>query len=439
MNSNSNSNFNNSSLSPAGSIGASVSRDGVPSLRFANSSANAARLQQSSTLGTVVKWWSCGSAAVESSDAEPVLHTKWIWLLTYSRASFNLFADVIKAEMPGTSPGRRQPVRGVASHQEDSLMVPSQPSRLATSQPSSHNVNFPPSNLESPQLQNQYRPFSSGMPAPAAAVPIVRGTSSGAVLLPDSPPSTPPASPRLSNRTFPSLVHRHVPESEASNESRDEVFGREHQHTLISQAANALLDTKEDAAAPSSKPRSSNTASSFKGSLSTLNHAEGHLMPATPEMSPANGVRHCAAASARHFLRRIFEDFPEEGNAEDAGVELVCPGWHGAILISDDPDDVSEEGKSKRTLYVSMPTTIDHSLLREHVLAILDAACDRLACETVVICLEREMKDFATVVHGLCYVGGQVVSMGNRHGADEADKCQGFMPKRGLVFVSVEL
>lgn len=146
-------------------------------------------------------------------------------------------------------------------------------------------------------------------------------------------------------------------------------------------------------------------------------------MPATPEISPDNDVRHYAQKSARAFLQRIFGNVNDDVSIEDAGVELVSPGWTGAViktgvdhsvmstsLASATSSSASSSSDSQRTLYVSMPKVVDSSLLREQVLSILDAASDKLGCEHVMICLQSHMRDFSTVLHGLCYVGGQVVA-----------------------------
>ncbi|KDN43427.1 hypothetical protein K437DRAFT_257487 [Tilletiaria anomala UBC 951] len=51
--------------------------------------------------------------------------------------------------------------------------------------------------------------------------------------------------------------------------------------------------------------------------------------------------------------------------------------------------------------------------LRESLLSVLDHASEKLGCEKVVICVERHTtRDFKSLLHGLCYVGGQVVSYG---------------------------
>jgi len=47
--------------------------------------------------------------------------------------------------------------------------------------------------------------------------------------------------------------------------------------------------------------------------------------------------------------------------------------------------------------------------LRHAVLNILDLASEELSCSTVVFVLERNRPDLADLLHGLCYVGGQVL------------------------------
>ncbi|KAN0060466.1 hypothetical protein ACQY0O_007797 [Thecaphora frezii] len=440
--------------------------------------------------------------------------------------------------MPGTSPGRRQPVRGVASqingadhvrrienlnHPVTSASLPWEtPIQRATShlaatttttvagrsytddrsqpqQPSSswelvgtqqhhHSYNQAIDAQRQQQQQHQQhemtrlrdtsgrRPFSSGFPAPATAVPIFRGPRSGPSLeLPDSPPSTPPQSPPLTPRALGDLEV--VPELSARDDDQEALgtplaamsFSR-HQN-LLAEATGAIFGSVSGPQ-QHSPPRLS--GSDKAQPLAMRSAGAAGLMPATPEVSPDQEVQHFAVKSAKAFFHRIFKDFSEQARVEDAGVELVCPGWSGAVLktsgsasseaavphsesYSSDASNSSgtSSADSKRTLYVSMPSLVDQSQLREHVLALLDAASEKLGCDSVVLCLDRQMRDFAMVLHGLCYVGGQVVSVGRSsssggqeaeastssswHSAPDVEAISGFAPRQGLVLIGIEL
>ncbi len=144
---------------------------------------------------------------------------------------------------------------------------------------------------------------------------------------------------------------------------------------------------------------------------------------------------------------------------EDAGIELLCPDWGGAVLIAqgssnvdmssaddstEEDDDDDDDQSTVRTLYLSLPSSITNASsssgasrssrpaslsssrtrnprnnettlplqLRETLLKVLDHASDKLECDKVIISVERAMPDFKSLLHGLCYVGGQVVSYG---------------------------
>ncbi|WFD36483.1 ATP-binding cassette long-chain fatty acid transporter pxa2 [Malassezia cuniculi] len=135
--------------------------------------------------------------------------------------------------------------------------------------------------------------------------------------------------------------------------------------------------------------------------------------PATPDISPANGAHHHPDQSAATFVRRIFTrlDDAVPYAAEDAGVELACPGWSGAVVERTHTTH-SPRDPARRTLYVHMPANMDRSRLRDNVLAVLDLASERAAAGRVVFCLERSTRDLVSLLHGLLYVGGHVVSAG---------------------------
>ncbi|CDS00796.1 hypothetical protein [Sporisorium scitamineum] len=425
------------------------------------------------------------------------------------------------------NPGRSAPVRGVASQQAstssnlstsdgisarpDAAIAMSPLSRPSTNQQYSYQ---PSSSSNHPSGWD--RPYSSGVPAPAVAVPIFRASHAAAGVaasphgarrhasatqLPDSPPDTPPHSPGLQPVRLPSFVeprelsqpqrispprasdlHEQHPlswtlpspasayhadvssdaiytgqtpcDSELETDAEPDFSDEASQATLdqLTEAAQSLL-LHPDANRSKSQTNDSGISTHSRNALSV------ELMPATPEISPDNDVRHHAQKSAHTFLHRIFANVPQNLAVEDAGVELVSPGWSGAVIksgalasnqVSSSFTSTSSSDSSadtQRTLYVSMPSVVDASLLREQVLAVLDAASEKLGCESVMVCLNKAMRDFATVLHGLCYVGGALVAAakeaeelgGGQNKLPNTDPISGLQLQNGLVLVAIEL
>ncbi len=77
----------------------------------------------------------------------------------------------------------------------------------------------------------------------------------------------------------------------------------------------------------------------------------------------------------------------------------------------------------------------------------LDAASEKLGCDSVMVCLNKAMRDFASVLHGLCYVGGALVaaakqaelSGGGQDKLPGADPISNLQLKQGLMLVAIEL
>ena len=252
-------------------------------------------------------------------------------------------------------------------------------------------------------------------------------------------------------------------DSELESDADSDISDDTSQATLdqLTQAAQSLL-LHSDAGRTKSQhhPRSHEAGdASITAHRNTLSV---ELMPATPEISPDNDVRHHAQKSAHAFLHRIFAHVPHNLAVEDAGVELVSPGWSGAVIKSGaapSPHASSSfsstcssdsSADTQRTLYVSMPSIVDASLLREQVLAVLDAASEKLGCDSVMVCLDRAMRDFASVLHGLCYVGGAMVAAAKQAEQVEqlgvqqnklphTDPISGLQLRDGLVLVAIEL
>lgn len=196
-------------------------------------------------------------------------------------------------------------------------------------------------------------------------------------------------------------------------------------HTAIVHHEDAAMRT--DSPAPLAVPTTSELRS-------VLDHAAKFGVPGTPDMSPANmDARHLPTATAEAFVRRVFVDWNASDlyKAEDAGVELLCPGWTGAV-IQKRVDDVP--GGVERALYVQLPLSFDRSRLRDNMLRILDTASDGVSASRVVFCLERNIPDLASLLHGMCYVGGHLSSI---HG--QRDEWIQAVPLSSLVLVTVVL
>lgn len=360
------------------------------------------------------------------------------------------------------------------------------------------------------------RPYSSGVPAPAVAVPIFRaahavdGSASlhsghrraNTAQLPDSPPDTPPHSPGLHPVRLPTLLEPQSPsQMQRLSPSRRSDFGEQLPYSgsrpLPAQARSA--DVSADAIytgqTPCDSEMDSDAESDFsddasqatldqltQAAQSLLLHSEANrakaqeqandssipahrnarsveLMPATPEISPDNDVRHHAQKSAHTFLHRIFANVPRDLAVEDAGMELISRGWSGAVIKSGAASPVQastslnstsssdSSADTQRTLYVSMPPVVDATLLREQVLAVLDAASEKLGCDVVMVCLNKAMRDFASVLHGLCYVGGALVAAAKQSeqlgvgptNLPDTDPISGLQLKSDLVLVAIEL
>ncbi|KAJ1032255.1 hypothetical protein NDA18_001747 [Ustilago nuda] len=432
-------------------------------------------------------------------------------------------------------PGRSAPVRGVASQQASTPLTSNIANEGTTSsslpQPSIHRAQQQQQQQQQPQ---QYtfpsssttnhpmgwdRTHSSGVPAPAVAVPIFRAAHANnissaashvaphhanAAHLPDSPPDTPPHSPGLAPVRLPALVEpRPLSQQHVSPPRQPISYERSFTHTItrdagvsvdviytgqtpcdseleddvesdfsddasqatldqLTQAAQTLLLHSDFSSSKSQQQQNSRSHEAADSSISIAhrNALPIELMPVTPEISPDNDVRHHAQKSAHSFLDRILVGVLRNLSVEDAGVELVSPGWSGAVIKSGPAGPActsssfsstcssDSSAETQRTLYVSMPAVVDASLLREQVLAVLDAASEKLGCDSVMICLDRAMRDFASVLHGLCYVGGAMVASardkkeevgGGQNKLPDVDPVSGLQLRKGLILVAIEL
>ncbi|PKI83509.1 hypothetical protein MVES1_002643 [Malassezia vespertilionis] len=212
---------------------------------------------------------------------------------------------------------------------------------------------------------------------------------------------------------------------------------------------NFEAPSSENCFTTSRRERNSYAESSVAG---LLYHTARFDLPGTPEMSPANGdIHHHPLATAEAFMRRIFPYWNEPNTralkVEDAGLELLCPGWTGAVVQKHDtatsittglaPNEKANElgfEPDLRSLYVHMPQSCLRSHLRDYMLKILDMASDEVHVGRVVFCLERSLPDLHSLVLGFCYVGGHVASM-----AGQTDDWLALQPLPSLMLVAVPL
>jgi hypothetical protein len=233
--------------------------------------------------------------------------------------------------------------------------------------------------------------------------------------LPLSPPSTPPTSPR-EEASSTSWASRAGASAKETTERHNEARLREALVSIAIQNKPELPDT------PDSTPV-------------VLSPAE--LM-----------VRHQPSLCARDFVQTVLPRLRAIGQGgrrylvEDAGMELVCPGWTGAVLVDakahTNPSTQSKSASSsfsstrmsrtsshsshqlthpRRTLLTRIAASLlDTADLRSSILDALDHATEKLQVDNVVFVLDRSGLDdekFRAIVHGLCYVGASVVGHGS--------------------------
>ncbi|WFD00813.1 hypothetical protein MYAM1_003565 [Malassezia yamatoensis] len=248
-----------------------------------------------------------------------------------------------------------------------------------------------------------------------SAQPIHLSTTVPISTLPLSPPPSPPLRPRRS----PSDTARIAADHDTSLDPVREAEPHPATNRWLSDSMNPLDHT-----------------------VQLLRHAAQFDVPSTPDMSPANQeLHHYPTQAAEAFMRRIFLDWNHSGQfqAEDAGVELVCAGWTGAVAQKLDLP-TSSQGKlplnpGTRSLYVHMPRSCDRSLLRDHILQLLDLASERVRAERVVFCLERNLPDLHSLLRGLYYVGGHITPSRS----NSLDSWTEFHAIPSLIFCSVHV
>lgn len=122
---------------------------------------------------------------------------------------------------------------------------------------------------------------------------------------------------------------------------------------------------------------------------------------ATPPLTPENCVAIPQPQKYTAFPAALFPEHASTitkcsvplqitSNSTWEGFELSLPGW-------------------SKTLYVD-GSRATHAHLRESVVALLDLADEQLECSSVIIALRRDSPELDGLIHGLMYVGGQVVT-----------------------------
>jgi len=284
----------------------------------------------------------------------------------------------------------------------------------------------------------------------------------------------------------------------SNNSAAEEEEGTEHLSDLqeeeqVTQLSHQLLSFSRPISmpdTPAATPESLQYASIGRSSSTSTSS-----FPSGPQLE----VSHRPTFSARAFMVELFpalEDklFSARGNgkskksknrglkegwlAEDAGVELIenCHGWRGAVLDRNGAvmRKAGRGDSEKRVLYVSMPlgsgnktsggiepqsnlnkestssnlrtpTTYQSSAsLRTTVLSLLDFASDSLhpPCGALVLSIEKGLLangELPGLLHGLCYVGGNVVSFNGEKEEGSEEGGAGEKPKEGVVLVRIEL
>ncbi|CAD6887424.1 unnamed protein product [Tilletia controversa] len=96
----------------------------------------------------------------------------------------------------------------------------------------------------------------------------------------------------------------------------------------------------------------------------------------------------------------------EKGDSDDVLNEKISP--------LERPAPVRRISRLSSSAAAATASSAVAATLRHAVLNILDLASETLDCTTVVFVLERDRADLADLLHGLCYVGGQVLHVKGR-------------------------
>jgi len=182
--------------------------------------------------------------------------------------------------------------------------------------------------------------------------------------------------------------------------------------SLDSVSSMAVIDTlSSDLSSPLSSP-STSPASSFGSSVtgsssfaSMLNKGGNKSTFAAPMLSPASSTDSLDffGPAGVTFLDRVF---PTSDMGRSAlNVDSKLTGWSLALVEGHD---------GSRTVYAKGSNSVDVRS-RENVIALLDHADEELACDQVVVVLEKKDSDLAETLHSLLYIGGSVIPASAGH------------------------
>ncbi|UZJ53823.1 hypothetical protein CBS101457_003143 [Exobasidium rhododendri] len=309
---------------------------------------------------------------------------------------------------------------------------------------------------------SQLRHQTSRPAVPMQMMPMSASSNAldNSTFLPPSPPSTPTSSPQ----------HGSWLSDRESVGMRENMSSNDEEHTQLRQVLQSMARQEAQ---------------------------HKFELPETPEstpltMSPAELlILHRPNVSAQRFTTTILPRLSAIGQGgrryliEDAGMELVCPGWTGAVLIDTKPsltavnvmksksmsssisssrmshssssasNTRATSSKPRRILLTKIAASLmDTKDLRSSILDALDHATEKLQVENVVFVLDRTGLDdakFRAMVHGLCYVGASIVGHGSHgdgtnksnnqaSGGDEEEDVHA--PRQvspGLVLLSVDV
>lgn len=207
---------------------------------------------------------------------------------------------------------------------------------------------------------------------------------------------------------------------------------------------SSLSPTPYGTPCAASAPTTAATELSTASSTPSASRGKGlaFMQSIFPRFNLERARRRVAHRAAQRKLSVPSQPDEDSVKIEDAELEPVVAGWTGAVLAvrqawscgrgeggSDADLDSSEDEvdpRAVRTLYGSLPLAsaqfvaggpreADASLpteLREALLHLMDHASETLRCDRIVLSVQADMPIFRSLLHGLCYVGGYVVSYG---------------------------
>jgi len=222
----------------------------------------------------------------------------------------------------------------------------------------------------------------------------------------------PPISARWTSGSSrgPDIDHEQMPSIDANIVEGDGKWVKDTNRFLASASLDsvssmALIDTLASDLSPLSTPSTSPSSSFGSGtsfsSFSMMLNRAGKSSFAAPMLSPASSTDSLDffGPSGTTFLDGVFPAC--EIGRSALNVDSKLTGWSLALV-----EDRQEGG---RTVYAKGQSGFDVRD-RENVIALLDHADEDLACDQVVVVLEKNDSELAQTLHSLLYIGGTVIS-----------------------------